>query len=322
MSDAIYGDRCLTLKEPAWHRIGEVVQEAMRPTDAISRARVGFDVVTEPLLLADGTETGYIAVVREADESGAREVFGVAKNYELVHVRDIAEQLDKLPWPLASVGALHKGSELFFSFDLGAEKIVGEDYNMFLGIIHPYRPGWSWKAMLTPVRFVCQNTVLAGTRAASMKLAVMHRGDAKGRIDLALVEGQAAAMGKAVKGELKAMAKVKVTDELADDVLTRTFPYVKVSPTMAVDEDVFKARQAAALALTERLKATTLDVYDRVCAEYPKIAGTGYALYQAVVERADYDKARKAESAYEDALVGERAKQKVRAYEAVLSHAG
>lgn len=322
MPAGLYMDKVLVLKEPAWHRIGHVVEEPIPASEAIAKTGVDYPVSTQPLFLPGGRESGYFAVVRDADGDQPEKVFGIAKAYELVHVTDIAAQLDAIQWPLSSVGALHDGATVFFSYDLGDREVVGEQYKMFLGLLHPYTPGSSWKAMLTPIRFVCQNTVVAGMGQATNRISVPHRGDARAQIDLAILRTQAAAMEDRVKAALETMIKVKVTKDVADEILGEVFPWKhRERMVLTVDADAEKRRKDNVERWVKMHKDVTIQLYDRFCDEFPHLGGTGYALYQAVVEQADYRGARNPDRAYADALVGERAKQKERAYGAVLARA-
>lgn len=321
--DAILGQRCLTLKSPAWHRIGTVVEKAVTPSDAISLVNVDYGVYREPLLLPDGTDSGYVAVVRDAvDQETDRTVLGIGKKYELVHVSEMADQLDELPWPLASVGAIKNGGEVFFSFDLGDQEIAGEGYKMYVGFLHPYTPGASWRTMLTPIRIVCMNTAIAAESAAKSKIAVRHTAGAKARMDHATVVMRTQANLDRLKSQLESMTKVKLTLDAADAILEQVFPYASRGRTaFIVDDEAYAKKADADRRYTDALKSTTLQLYDRICDEFPAIAGTGYALYQAVVEHGDYAAARNPSRAYEDAVFGERGKRKARAFGTILEMA-
>ena len=51
MPAAIFGDRFLGRREPAWHRLGEVFTEPMSMTAAIKRAGIDFHIAKHPVVV-------------------------------------------------------------------------------------------------------------------------------------------------------------------------------------------------------------------------------------------------------------------------------
>lgn len=331
MAHEIFGERFVSVREPAWHRIGTVIDAPVPTSEALKLANVTYGVATKPLLYQDPsgksfTDSGYVAVVRDATPDDPNElVLGTAKGYELIHVTDV--NFDDIEFPISTVGALRHGAEIFMTYDMGDREIVGEAYKMFMTIVHPYAPGYSWRVMLTPVRVVCQNTLIMGENAATAKISVSHHAGARARVDTALVMARAQAMEHRALHRLKALADKALTPDDVDRVLTVAYPAAQpknfvVDPT----PDDLVADKAAALYdyrvnAAEKLRNATKILYDRFNDEHPSHAATGYALYNAVVEHEDYRLgARTSESkAGELAVIGTRATTKVKTLNAILS---
>ena len=69
------------------------------------------------------------------------------------------------------------------------------------------------------------------------------------------------------------------------------------------------------------LTAQAASAYATINAEYPKHAGTGYNLYQAIVECADWRRGKSSRGNAESALVGVRASEKRTAFELLMAMA-
>lgn len=327
MSHEIFGSRFLGVREPAWHRIGQVIEHDVTASEAVALAGLDYGVEKVELYLPDGIASGYSAIVRAATEDAEQEVFGVARDYELVHINEIVEQLDSLPWPITSAGALRGGKEIFVCYDLGDREMLGEAYTMNLAIAHPYAPGKAWRAMLTPTRVVCQNTLVFGERLATSKFSASHLPGAKGRIDNALVEASAAAMEHKALEALEALQKTKVRKKDVTNVIEITFPVPamprQITPAMLLQSEDEKAEEVLnyekSVQYHTNIRKGAVETYNRFCDEHKDFAGTGYALYQSIVEWADWRESRSSEARIaEAALVGARANEKKRAFKAIM----
>jgi phage/plasmid-like protein (TIGR03299 family) len=325
MAHAIFGERFLGVREPAWHRVGTVIDEPVKPSDAIRMIGLDYDVEKVDLFLPDGMASGYSAIIRAATvDSPDPVVFGIAQSYELVHVTEIVEQLDEFPWPITSAGALRNGAEVFICYDLGDREMLGEEYKMTLAVAHPYAPGTAWRAMLTPVRVVCQNTLVFGESVAVANFAIKHAPGARQRIDNALVLAKAAAMEDRARAQLARLAEITVSADDVKDVATKIWPlprqpmFEQSLRTDSKELDRAKRAHESRKGHLERLQVGLIETYNRFCDEHTKFAGTGYALYQAAAEWADWRETRSAENAAaESSLIGPRSNEKRKALAAI-----
>lgn len=325
----IFGERFVSVRESAWHRLGTVIDEPVATSEALQLARALYDVSSRPLLFSDGRESGYSAVVRGAvDDDPQDRVLGVAKSYDLVHISDV--DFDSVKFPVDTVGVLRQGAEIFISYKLGDREILGEDYEMYLTVIHPYAPGVSWKVMLTPVRVVCANTLVLGATRAQSTIAVSHNAGAKKRIDSAMLVAQAEALEMNALKRLERMNAIRMSSDDIDRVLDRTYG-VRQSHHAAEfatsgESAAVEAAELAAKAYqyytkrSDEVKETVKLVIDRFNDEHSKYANTGYAVYNAIVEYEDYHLGPRAKEsrAAELAIAGGRANNKKKAAAAIL----
>lgn len=325
MAHEIFGSRFLGIREPAWHSVGTVIQEDVKASEAVQVAGLDYGVEKVDLFLPDGMASGYSAVIRQStDDDPVQQVFGVAKDYELVHITDIVDQLDNFPWPVSSAGALRRGAEIFITYDLGDRELFGEDYKMYLAVAHPYAPGTAWRAMLTPVRVVCSNTLVFGDSVSQATFAVKHHTGARARIDEALVLSKAAAMEERAYQALEHLKATKITKPKLKQIMEITYP-VKSMPMLeralrTDDEKLARAKHDHELRIgqTERIRAGAVEVYNKFNEEHKDFAGSGYALYQAVCEWADWREGRGGEAAMaESSLIGSRSQEKRKAFKAI-----
>ena len=328
MSHAIFGERFLGVREGAWHRIGQVIDEPIKPSEAIEVAGLDYGVEKQELFLPNGVASGYSAIIREGTEDAPEpEVFGIAKDYELVHITEIADQLDEFPWPITSVGAIRKGAEIFLAYDLGDRDILGEDYKMYLAVAHPYAPGTAWRAMLTPIRVVCQNTLIVGENLATANFVVKHHPGARSRIDQSLVLAKAAAMENQMVEAMTRLKDISIDQDRLQRILEFVYPtpkpqYVRADGKRSNDPDLeaVQHRHEQLVRRTENLRLGAVETYNKFNDEHREFAGSGYALYQALVEWADWRPGKGEESRMAEAsIVGVRADEKKRAYRALTT---
>lgn len=72
------------------------------------------------------------------------------------------------------------------------------------------------------------------------------------------------------------------------------------------DESAWKAANAC----QENMRAITVQLLNKFNDEFPQVANTSWALYQAITEHADHREGRKNEAVGESILYGNRAKEK------------
>lgn len=344
MAANIFEERLVT-RQPAWHGLGLVIgDQPMTAVEAIGKADLDFGITKQPLYIEIGGE--YIglekyALVRDATGENGNDFLGICgENYGLIQNRDIAQMVDKYlgkDYPLETVGALGKGETIFFSLDAGQTSVANEEIKQYWLLTDTRDGGTAARLVFSPVRTVCENTLLAAIDSATFSVSIAHSADAG-----AVMEGNVeiiAQMRKAQKAVLdgfRSMTKVKLVENQIDQILKATYPRPRPAATMmrkaaleefgvelndkmrsAVDkaEKKYAYRNNRSTRYIEQAK----ELYNRFNDEYPKLAQTPWAAWNAIVEHEDYRQGRSDVSAAESALLGKRADFKRRGYVAAIA---
>jgi len=223
-----------TVKEKAWHGLGQIVQDYPTSAEAISHAGLNYEVAKSPLFTKssgiitpqNGIETAgaelqvpdYFATVR-TDNNAVLGVVG--KDYHIVQNREAFRFFDAIVGGgdgilYETAGALGQGERIFITAKLpdyirvGNGDDVTEKY-IFLTTSHD--GSGSITAAFTPIRIVCQNTLNASLRSMSNVVRIRHTSGAKQRLDDAhKVMGLANTLSIQLENIFNNWAKVKVTD--------------------------------------------------------------------------------------------------------------
>jgi hypothetical protein len=333
MSHDIWGDRFAAVRVPAWHGIGRVYDEVVVPSFAAEDNGLLYAVSKYPLVAQtpDGpVDTGMVVVGRVDADQGLVN-YGVASKFDLVMLSDVLPNLDELAsrYPLSAAGALRQGAECFFTFQVAkGSVVVNEEYDEFLTVVHSYTPGTAHRFIYSPVRVVCQNTLITSEGSATNKVTVHHTARSADRLNAAYIVSDAMARAAVVKANLTRLSQTKISDEVAQKVVEGT--YARYRPTQKVDPLVADLVADETMSLLfrkntgqqryfENLIQCATQAYATYNEEYPETAGTAYGLYQSIVEVADYRKGRNEMGTMESAVVGARAAEKRAAWDLLMS---
>ncbi len=223
-----------SVKEKAWHGLGQIVQDYPTSAEAIRHAGLDYEVEKSPLFtkgsgivqVSDGiviqdTEIevpNYFANIRTDNNT----VLGVVgKDYHIVQNKDAFMFFDSIVGGGSGIlyetaGALGQGERIFITAKLpnyiriGNSDDVIEKY-IFLTTSHD--GSGSITAAFTPIRIVCQNTLNASLRNMSNVVRIKHTAGAKQRLnDAHKVMGLANTMTAQMDGIFNNWTKVKVKD--------------------------------------------------------------------------------------------------------------
>ena len=195
MAANIFGERFFGRRQPAWHRIGTVMDADLTVSEAMNKVDIGFEIFTTPTYVyIDGqgyvtteslgsTENGrktseYNAIMREPtiDDPQHRVLSVVGGQWTPVQTRELAQYLDPISekYPVETLGALGYGEKIFITLDAGTQTIAGEEHHLYY-LITDHRDGTGALTIaFTPVRVVCQNTLTTGLNAAKVSTSLKH----------------------------------------------------------------------------------------------------------------------------------------------------
>lgn len=345
MAPNLFGQRFLGIREPAWHPIGTVLPEPIPALEAIKFIEADFEIVKAPLKIEISTlfgtqlmeDPGKFAIVRQpTSDSMDFAVLGhCGKDYEIVQRTDFAVALDKLTdrWPLETVGVLGVGETVFFTLDAGSIDIAGEEVHQYFLVYDKVDGKTSAKIAFTPVRVVCQNTLTTGLKQATMSAALDHRQginkDFNFRVDL--IKKMAEAQRLTVQN-FDLLAKAQIREDEAETVFAAAYPYPSKPAKMdlvgaidVTDELLGGLREQGVRASdsydyyckrADTMRDGARYLYGKLNDEFPNIAGTGWAAWNAVTEMADWRNGE--DSVPVSALFGTRAVEKKLAFDAAM----
>jgi len=290
----------MSVKEKAWHGLGQVVDRYPTSSEAIQFAGLDYIVEKRPLFTYDTeNHTGdpetdiiipeievpnYFATVRADTE----QVLGVVGNdYEVVQNRDAFSFFDAIVGGADGIiyetcGALGNGERIFITAKLPGYIQVGnhdliEKY-IFLTTSHD---GFgSIIAAFTPIRIVCNNTLNAALSNMSNSVKIRHTQSAKERLLQAHeVMGISNTMSSALTETFNRWARVRITDkEVLKLVQQAMAPSKEVLEKVLNDENM------------DEYSARFLNTVERVCdyafsnetQQMPTTKGTLFGAYNAI----------------------------------------
>ena len=342
----LFGERFIGRRVPAWHRLGEVcpAEEKMTASEGMKRADIlfGIDKFPQVVKMADGTEldTDSYAVVREptADDNQHRVLATVGKEWTAIQAKDLGRMLDPISerFPIETAGAIGMGEKIFLSMDAGDSSIAGEDHKLFW-LVTDHRDGTGALTIaFTPVRVVCQNTLVTGLRSSKVSVNLKHNKninvDASFYLD---IFNQMARTQESVVEAMNSLTKVTLVKEQVGQILTAAYPNaskpnrLKLSDGITADDvpanvwtrilldrkdqnEEFEKRQAR----IDRIKENATERIEVFNQEFSNLANTPWAIYNAIVETEDY---RSGWDGSGTALFGQRAEAKARAFNKALA---
>jgi phage/plasmid-like protein (TIGR03299 family) len=223
-----------SVKEKAWHGLGQIVEQYPTSAEAIKHAGLDYEVAKSPLYTkASGiiqTPDGIVTAQTELAvpdcfatiRTDSNAVLGVVgKDYHIVQNREAFSFFDAIVGGgdgilYETAGALGQGERIFITAKLpdyirvGNGDDVTEKY-IFLTTSHD--GSGSITAAFTPIRIVCQNTLNASLRSMSNVVRIRHTSGAKQRLeDAHKVMGLADTFTTQLKGIFNQWAKISVTD--------------------------------------------------------------------------------------------------------------
>ncbi len=328
MPASLFGERFLSYREPAWHRLGLVLDEPITALKAFRRMGP-YEVKLVPLSASNGVdvEIPHKAIVRSpTNDDPQNRMFGiVSEDYVLIQPKEFCEIWDEhVAEPIETIGALQQGETLFISTKLPSFDVKGDQVDNYLVAASPMTGGDAAEARVTPVRPVCQNTLILSAHMATETYRIVHVEGAKERLAswLSEIHDRALERTEAIKEAFDILAAKQVSTYLEKKVLEKTYP-LPSPPRLNAPAEVLTARQDMFEYICTGQKARRSAARELFHgrgqgSDVPAAEGTAWGLYNAVVELEDYRRGRGVESISRNAMYGSRATIKAQAFEACL----
>jgi phage/plasmid-like protein (TIGR03299 family) len=285
--------------EPAWHKLGTVIEQAATSAEAIGLAGLDWRVEQWPVRAFDPddqtTEAGIPDVVANV-RTDTKAVLGVVgRRYRVFQNREAFDFMDALVGDKLAMyetaGSLHGGRRVWMLARIPKEYRAGADdlIKPYVLLTNTHDGSQALRMIPTTVRVVCQNTLnLALNEAGVDGLTVSHHPRLETRIQEARAKlGIIAARFDKFDAELHAM--------LAKDLnATEADGYFRGLSGMDLPSHSERQKNAR-----ERVYGQMVVNFDNDRNTLPGVKHTAWAAYNAVSEWADHQKAQRGKTAAE-----------------------
>jgi len=172
--------------EVPWHGLGTKVDKVMTAEEAIIAGGLGWKVKKEPIYLKSGKMIAdKFATVRE-DRGLPLGVVG--DRYTVLNNKDAFSFLDAVVTEkdaiYHTVGSLGNGERIWLLAKLPKSVVVTHDdvVDQYLLLSNSHDGTSAVTVRFTPIRVVCQNTLIASFRESSHIVSIRHSGDMAGKV--------------------------------------------------------------------------------------------------------------------------------------------
>jgi len=275
---------------PAWHRLGTVKEGMLTAYDCLTHGGLDFDVATQPAYFDFNGQRVSMEGKYATYRTDNGEYLGcVGKGYQIVQNRDAFKFFDAITGGEEAIyetaGALGKGERIFISAKMPDYVTIDgtNDVTEFYVLFTSSHDGKnSIKAMVTPVRVVCANTLRMALENTVSSVSIRHTSSAEYNLSQAhKILGITNVYAKEMDGLMNHMNTIKVSDAQAMEVIAQLLPVAEgktlSAKTANLRHDVFEAYQTGT--------------------GQESILGTGYGLIQGITYYTSHEKSYKDDSA-------------------------
>lgn len=340
MSHMLFGDRFAQRGDkPAWTKIGfQAGDRYISASEAYGRnpyrvevtpvyTEIGLPGRTPFETIPTKLELAYQSIIRFPTPDDERTLcFGVVgPEYKLITPGDLCNIWDEVVQAgIETLGALKDGREMFITVKLPSFEVNGDEHDNYMVLHAPWDGIHAYRVFTTPIRVVCNNTLMLGIEMAGEAFKVKHDGGSEKRLRMWLdgIVQRAEAKTKGITETLTLMGQVDLPKPDALRLIEKALPLPN-TPRMTPSMDTNKKREEAweiAAKSVRRTREQVKVLYEGM-GYGMDIADTPYKLYNAGVEAMDWAPVKKEGVAIADALFGGRADQKVDLFNVTFDYA-
>jgi len=300
--------------EVPWHKQGEKIDQHLTVCEAFVKIRLDFGVHTEQLQYVGGNMSGAYAVVRDDNRA---ELGIVTNHWKPIQNMAIATVLQDLvgskELTVETAGQISGGKKVWMLCKLPGQIAVDKDdvINKYLAGCVGHDGTLSWHTMLTGVRIVCENTLMAALSNARRDYTVRHAANASARVeDVRKALGLAHHAFETMEAQAVHLAHIPIVGSQVKLFVNELFETKKnLDPYAALPIIGVK---------TQAMMEKVTQLFESGRGSNLKTAkGTAWGLYNSAVEFVDYY--HKAHDQANSVLFGTGAALKRRALSTVLS---
>jgi phage/plasmid-like protein (TIGR03299 family) len=276
--------------EPAWHRLGVVIERATTSAEAIGLAGLDWRVEQWPVRAFDpdnhAIEAGIPDTVANV-RTDTKAVLGVVgKRYRVFQNHEAFDFMDSLVGDnlamYETAGSLHGGKRVWMMASIPKEYRAGPDdlIKPYVLLTNTHDGSQALRMIPTTVRVVCQNTLNLALREAGVEgLTISHHPKLESRVAEARAKlGIIAARFDSFDDELHAMLKKDLS-------VTEAGSYFR--GLSGIDQPGQSDRQRKS---REQIQGQMLSNFDNERNTLAGIKHTAWAAYNAVSEWADHQR--------------------------------
>jgi len=238
------------LQQPAWHKLGQVVEEAKTSEEVLKIAHLDWEVEKIPNFVSvnnEWKESGSFSTIRTDNGDILGNIFG--NQYSPVQNREAFDFLDSLVKDQKDIvyhtaGALGKGEIVFITaklpkyLKLGKSDIM-EEYLLFSNTHN----GAGGSVQFTNIRVVCNNTYDMAMKDCKNRVSLRHTSGIHDRLKLGReLIGLATEWSDKLAEVLQQLGKIQINDTQAKDILNHTFLTSEEYATLALGESLSTRR--------------------------------------------------------------------------------
>ena len=277
-----------SVKEKAWHGLGQIVEDYPNSKEALQFAGLDFEVCKRPNIhrLDNCNEiisTNSFYTYRPDTNAILGDRLG--KDYEVVQNTDAFGFFDAIVdgdgIQYETAGALGKGEKIFITTKLPGYIKVGNDdmIEKYLFLTTSHDGFGSIMAAFTPIRIVCNNTLNAALKNCSNSIKIRHTANVKERLEEAhKVMGISNQLSVQLEGIFNQWAKVRITDKEVQKLIQ-----LAMVPKKEVLQNIKKGEMDE---LSTCFKNICDDVYEYNMSspsqQYETTKGTVFGTYNAI----------------------------------------
>lgn len=210
----------VSVREIPWHGLGEIVEDKLTAGEALKAARLNWKVSKEPLFVQTGEQYVEIEDRFAIQRSSDKKVLGVVgKPFNPLQNAQAFDFMDALvdsgDAKYETAGSLRGGRWVFLTMKVPEGiKISGKDpVDLYLALFNAHDGTKAITGMVTPIRVVCVNTLMAALGSAPHKWTVRHVGSLDGKLAEARRQLELTFdYGKAFEAEMDKLAQQSFTD--------------------------------------------------------------------------------------------------------------
>ena len=323
MSHNIYNQKFISLRQPAWHNLGLVIEDEINAVQA--GQKLGLPIITtRPIRTDDGIEIPGWKCILGKEGDNAPVPFSVVSNdyHEITH-GEFLEAWDRATnaATIETIGLLGKGENLFVTTKLQPFDVKGDECDSYLLAANILTGKEADFARVTPVRVVCQNTLNLSASRCGDEFRVVHTGESIKQIETWLTRIWRSASEKqaALKEAYTVLANSTPSVDSVIDVLESTYPLaLKPNADERTNDglDLLAAWQRGnARQIEHQQSVNHLFEGTAVGSDLAAARGTAWGLWNAVVEYEDYSKPRRQATS---SLFGAGADRKQAAFDSLI----